>query len=63
MEEIVVAPGSVLLMFTDGFETRTSLKQQLDVLRWPAIVIAQHLLKTHSRGNDDALVFVARFRG
>jgi anti-sigma regulatory factor (Ser/Thr protein kinase)/serine/threonine protein phosphatase PrpC len=62
IEEITVKPGSVFVMFTDGFETKTSLKEQLDVLRQPAIVIAQYLLHTHSRGNDDALAFVARVR-
>jgi hypothetical protein len=49
-------------MFTDGLTSRTSVKAQLDLLRRPAIVIAQHMIATHSRGTDDALVFVARFR-
>lgn len=62
VEEVAAAPGSVLVMFTDGLETKTSLKGQLDVLRRPAIAIAQHLLETHSRGTDDALVLVARLR-
>lgn len=62
VEEVAVAPGAVLVMFTDGLETKTSLKGQLDVLRRPAIAIAQHLIETHSRGTDDALVLVARIR-
>jgi anti-sigma regulatory factor (Ser/Thr protein kinase) len=62
IEEATVAPGSVFAMFTDGLETRTSLKGQLDILRRPAVVIAQHLIASHSRRTDDSLVFVARFR-
>jgi len=62
IEEMPVAPGSVLTMFTDGLESRTSIKGQLDLLRRPSLVIAQHLLENHSRGTDDALVFVARFK-
>ena len=62
VEEATVAPGSVFAMFTDGLETRTTLKGQLDLLRRPAIVIAQHLIATHARRTDDSLVFVARFR-
>jgi anti-sigma regulatory factor (Ser/Thr protein kinase)/serine/threonine protein phosphatase PrpC len=62
IEETTVNPGTVLAMFTDGLETKTSLKGELDVLRRPAIVIAQHLIERHSRGTDDALVFVARLR-
>jgi chemotaxis response regulator CheB len=62
IEELAVEPGSVIAMFTDGLETKTSLKEQLDVLRRPAIVIAQHLLAQHSRGTDDALALVARIK-
>jgi anti-sigma regulatory factor (Ser/Thr protein kinase) len=62
IEETTVNPGTVLAMFTDGLETKTSLKGALDVLRRPTIVIAQHLIEQHSRGTDDALVLVARLR-
>jgi anti-sigma regulatory factor (Ser/Thr protein kinase) len=62
VESVPVATGSVLVMFSDGLKSRTSLKGQLDVLRLPAIAIAQHLLETQSRPDDDALVLVARFR-
>src|SRR5437667_8893216 len=55
-EKTTAAPGSVLVMFTDGLKSRTSLKGQLDVLRQPVIAIAQHLLENHSRPDDDALV-------
>jgi anti-sigma regulatory factor (Ser/Thr protein kinase) len=62
VEKVLVEPGSVLVMFTDGLKSRTSLKAQLDVLRQPAIVIADHLLQNDARPDDDALVLVARFR-
>jgi anti-sigma regulatory factor (Ser/Thr protein kinase) len=63
VETITVEPGSVLVMFTDGLKSRTSLKGQLDILRQPAIAIAQHLLEQSARPDDDALVLVARFLG
>ncbi len=61
VEKAAVEPGSVLVMFTDGLKSRTSLKGQLDVLRLPPIAIAQHLLENNSRPDDDVLVLVARF--
>jgi hypothetical protein len=54
-------PGSVLVVFSDGLKSRTSLKGELEVLRRPAIDIAQHLLENALRPDDDALVLVARF--
>jgi anti-sigma regulatory factor (Ser/Thr protein kinase) len=63
IETVTVEPGSILVMFTDGLKSRTNLKGQLDVLRQPAIAIAQHLLENDSRPDDDALVLVARFTG
>jgi len=62
IERTTAGPHSVLVMFTDGLKSRTTLKGQLDVLRQPAIVIAQHLLENDSRPDDDALVLVARFQ-
>jgi anti-sigma regulatory factor (Ser/Thr protein kinase) len=62
VERVPIVVGSVLIMFTDGLKSRTSLKGQLDVLRQPAIAIAQHLLENESRPDDDVLVLVARFR-
>jgi anti-sigma regulatory factor (Ser/Thr protein kinase) len=63
VETVTVEAGSVLVMFTDGLKSRANLKGQLDVLRQPAISIAQHLLENESRPDDDALVLVARFPG
>jgi anti-sigma regulatory factor (Ser/Thr protein kinase) len=61
VEHVAVKPGSVLIMFTDGLKSRTTLKGELDVLRHPPIAIAQHLLENNSRPDDDALVCVVRF--
>ena len=61
VEKVTAEPGSILVMFTDGLKSRTTLKGQLEVLRQPAIAIAQHLLENDSRPDDDVLVLVARF--
>jgi anti-sigma regulatory factor (Ser/Thr protein kinase) len=61
IEKTEVKPNSVLVMFTDGLKSRTNLKGELEMLRQPAIAIAQHLLETQSRPDDDALVCVVRF--
>jgi hypothetical protein len=61
IETATVETGSILVMFTDGLKSRTTLKGQLDVLRQPVVAIAQYLLENHSRPDDDALVLVARF--
>src|SRR5262249_4303887 len=63
VEHAIAQPGSIVVMFTDGLKSRTSLKGQLDILRRPAIAIAEHLLENYARPDDDALVLVARFLG
>jgi len=62
IETAAVQPGSVLVMFTDGLKSRANLKGMLDVLRQPTIAIAEFLLENEARPDDDALIFVARFR-
>jgi anti-sigma regulatory factor (Ser/Thr protein kinase) len=61
VERVALKPGSVLIMFTDGLKSRTTLKGELDVLRLPPIAIADHLIEKYSRPDDDALVSVIRF--
>jgi len=56
-----VKPGAVLVSFTDGLKTGTTLSQRMDLFRQPAIVVAQTLLEEFGRTNDDVLIFVARF--
>ena len=60
VEKVAVQSRSVLLMFTDGLKSRTNLKGELEMLRQPPIVIAEHLLRTQSRPDDDALGCVIR---
>jgi hypothetical protein len=62
VERVGIQPGSALVMFTDGLKSRTTLKGQLDILRQPAIGIAERLIEREARPDDDALVLVARFR-
>ncbi len=62
VEEHPAESGSVLVMFTDGLKSRATIKGQLDILRQPAIAIAQHLIETHARPDDDVMVLVARLR-
>jgi len=62
VEHASASPGSVLVMFTDGLHSRTTLKGELDLLRRPAIAIAQQLVQNFSRPNDDAMVLVARLK-
>ena len=62
VERTPVDAGSVLVMFTDGLMSRTSLKGRLDLLRQPPMALAQHLIETEARATDDALVLVARLK-
>lgn len=61
-ESAPFAAGTVLIMFSDGLKTETSLAGRLDLMRLPAISIAQSLLENFGRSNDDAIVFVAKFK-
>jgi anti-sigma regulatory factor (Ser/Thr protein kinase)/serine/threonine protein phosphatase PrpC len=61
VEKIPIESGSVLAMFSDGLKTNATLKGELDLLRQPAVAIAQHLADTFGRSNDDVLVLVVRF--
>jgi negative regulator of sigma-B (phosphoserine phosphatase) len=57
---ISVAPGDTLIFATDGI--RSGFEQGLCVSR-PLQDIADTICSQHSKGNDDALVLVARYRG
>jgi serine/threonine protein phosphatase PrpC len=59
-ETVRLERETVLVMFTDGLSSKTSLKRQLAVLRQPPVAIAQHLMENDARATDDALVLVAR---
>jgi len=55
---VPVHAGDVLVLLTDG--VRPDFGAEL-ALRQPPQRLADQLLARHSKGNDDALVLVARF--
>jgi phosphoserine phosphatase RsbX len=57
---IPVLHGDLLILATDG--VRSGFADSLDLNGHPQ-QIADSVLKQHWRGNDDALVLVARFNG
>jgi anti-sigma regulatory factor (Ser/Thr protein kinase) len=59
-EHLPVEDRAVLVMFTDGLKSRTTLKGRLDVLRRRPVAIGQYLLENNSRPDDDVLILVAR---
>jgi anti-sigma regulatory factor (Ser/Thr protein kinase)/serine/threonine protein phosphatase PrpC len=60
-EEKSLAASDAMVLFTDGLNTKTDLEGELDlILRKHPIRIAEELVKRFGRGNDDALVLVAR---
>lgn len=61
-ETFAISSGSILIMFSDGLKTGTSLDKQLEIMRQPAVVIAQWLLDNFARDNDDSIVLVAKFK-
>jgi anti-sigma regulatory factor (Ser/Thr protein kinase) len=62
IEKVNAEPGAIVVIFSDGLRSSTTLKGQLDILRQPVIGIGEHLLAQHSRPDDDALALVARLR-
>jgi anti-sigma regulatory factor (Ser/Thr protein kinase) len=59
-ETVAIAGDEVLVLFTDGFTSRTSLADAPGLRREHPIVIAQHLMATFARPTDDALALVVR---
>jgi hypothetical protein len=55
-----VNPGDLVIFFTDGI--RGDFKPELIPRQSPKL-IASRLCEKHSKGNDDALVLVARYKG
>lgn len=52
-------PDETLIVFTDGISSRSSISEDLELLREHPIVIAQRLVQRFGR-DDDVLVLVAR---
>jgi anti-sigma regulatory factor (Ser/Thr protein kinase) len=61
VEKVAVNSGAVLAMFSDGLKTNATLKGELEILRQPAVAIAEYLVDKFGRTNDDALALVVRF--
>jgi len=59
-EDRVLEPGDVLVLTTDGIGSRMSIENDLALLRMHPVVIAQTVLETFGRDNDDALALVVR---
>jgi hypothetical protein len=50
----------VLVLFTDGIESRASIEEDLALLREHPITIAHQLALRFARDSDDVLVLVAK---
>jgi phosphoserine phosphatase RsbX len=59
-QEVPIRPGDLLVMASDGI-----VEDHLDGIDFSAssLTIADQILHTHAKGNDDALVLAARHRG
>lgn len=60
VEEYDLDPHDGVILFTDGISARVRLDVRDEAFRGHPIVVADHVLKTFGRTNDDALVVVAR---
>jgi anti-sigma regulatory factor (Ser/Thr protein kinase)/serine/threonine protein phosphatase PrpC len=60
VEESAIEAGEVLVLFTDGIESRASIEEDLALLREHPITIAHQLALRFARDSDDVLVLVAK---
>ncbi len=60
LESAILGPHEVVLMFSDGLQSRATIATGAQWTRQPAIAIAEHMLATYGRDRDDALVAVIR---
>jgi negative regulator of sigma-B (phosphoserine phosphatase) len=59
-EELRIRPGDILTMVTDGLATEQPMRVAMDA---KIEAVADGILANSCKGNDDALVLVARYRG
>jgi len=59
-EELPIRPGDILTMVTDGVTTEHPMRVAMDA---KIETMAEGILASARKGNDDALVLVARYRG
>lgn len=59
-QEVSIRPGDLLVIASDGIA-----EDHLDHIDFaaPALLIAEQILRSHAKDNDDALVLTARHRG
>ena len=59
-QEVSIRPGDLLVIATDGIA-----EDHLDNIDFaaPAVTIAEQIVRSHGRDDDDALVLAARHRG
>ncbi|MBL8715850.1 MAG: SpoIIE family protein phosphatase [Myxococcales bacterium] len=60
VEDLSLDPRDVVLVFTDGLLSRTTLTRRDPLVHEHPILVAQKLLQEFGRKNDDATVLVAR---
>jgi len=59
-EELPIRPGDILTMLTDGLSSEQPMRVAMDA---KIESVADGILANACKGNDDALVLVARYRG
>ena len=60
VEQSAIEAGEMLILFTDGIESRVSIEEDLALLREHPITIAHQLALRFARESDDVLVLVAK---
>lgn len=60
VEVAALVPDDVVILMTDGIQTKASVENEATLLRAHPASIAQHVLERFARPNDDALVLVVR---
>ncbi len=60
VEQQVLSPWEVLLVFSDGITSRASVEQDHALLREHPVVVAQAVVQRFARGDDDVLVLAVR---
>lgn len=59
-EQLPIRPGDILTMVTDGVTTEHAMRVAMDA---KIESVADGILASACKGNDDALVLAARYRG
>jgi len=59
-EEVALDAHDAVVLFTDGISARARLDVRDEVFRLHPLGVADHMLRSFGRANDDALVMIAR---